>query len=86
MQNACPHCAALRPRAVTRRADAGAAILQALNAGPRTLSELAIGVYGYDAVATRRKVSANLKSYRDFVEPLGDGKSWRLSRHVEAAE
>lgn len=70
-----------------RKTGAGSDVLQALNAGPRTVSQLAIGVYGYDSSGTRRKVSWLLKSYRDFVMPAGPGR-WALAgrRHIEAAE
>jgi hypothetical protein len=71
----------------TRRHDAGNEVMRALSVGPRTLGQMAEGVYGADTPANRRKVSAQLGIHRDFVEPLRDGKTWRLAQqHAEAAE
>lgn len=72
-----------------RRYDAGNEVLRALGTGPRTLRQLAIGVYGEDSADNRCKVSRLLCAHRDVVEPLGDRKTWRLvgiAEHVEAAE
>lgn len=69
-----------------KRPGAAASILGALGTGPKTLRELAIGVYGADTPGNRRKAGWNLKRYRDVVESLGDGV-WALRTHVsEAAE
>lgn len=70
-----------------KRPGAADAMLAALGTGPKTLRELAIGVYGADSSANRRKAGWNLKRYRDVAEPMGDGM-WRLiqQQHVEAAE
>ena len=70
-----PRTAARLPR----RHLAGADILRALNSGPRTLSQLAIGVYGDDEPSTIRRVSYVLSKYRDFVRSDGSG-TWELAR------
>lgn len=62
------------------------ALVRALSAGPKTLSELADGLYGNALPESRRKVTWNLREYRDVVERVAPS-TWALRTHAaEAAE
>lgn len=89
MSELCPRCRRALRKAPThaRRYNAGNEVLRALSTGPRTLRQLAVGVYGEDSADNRCKVSRLLFAHRDVVEPIGDRKTWRLvQQHAEAAE
>lgn len=61
-------------------------ILRALGTGPRTLAELAFGVYGANRPELRRRVTWMLREHRDVVERVGPS-TWALRKHAaEAAE
>lgn len=70
---------------VGRRVDVQDAVLSALSIGPRTLKQIAEGVYGSAAPEHRRKVTWILRNHRDVVERIAPS-TWALRTHAEAAE
>ena len=62
-----------------RLESAGSDVLCALNNGPRTLGEIAHGVYGADTLHNRRKVTWVLKQYREHVRRVAPS-TWEIAR------
>jgi len=77
MSGLCIHC---RCELVEEPATKQDAILRALGLGPRNLAQLAMGVYGANTPANRRKVSYQLREMRPAVESVcAQTGLWRLA-------
>ena len=63
-------------------------VLRALGTGPRTIGQLAHGIYGSDTPYNCRRASKQLtERCGDLVEPVpGKRGTWRLWQHYEQGE